>query len=213
MGYEVVSDEELLLLIRSGRAGAQEALFHRYYQKRAYHCRRAAPEVYGLVDEWDLNSDYFQVFFKCESCFKFGKSLFKNYFESALRHEIFHAVRLKSRRDRSCFSLDESLSSGEGDLTFHDVIPAYEGEDPRIYLNYVEEAFQLNKAPQAITKDVLAVAICRGENMTYPEIADRLHISVKMCKDRYAKYVKAIKKIVDGGRVEGFCKPPKPKRR
>jgi len=210
MSFDGIADEELLLLIRSGRSGAQETLFQRYFEARGFHCRRAAPEISRRVFDWDLNTNYFQIFLKCQNSFQFGKALFKNYFETALRHELYRSLQQHQRDRFNCLSLDDPLASGDGDLTFHDVVSSYEGEDPRLYLNYIEEAYRLKKAPKEITEDILRVALLRGENLTYPEIARRLGLSVKMCKDRYAKYTKVIERIINHGRVDGLYASKKP---
>lgn len=204
MNFEKLSDEELLILIREGVPGAQEALFKRYFDQQVYHCRRAAPGIYKRIREWDLNYDYFQVFLKCQNDYRFGRSLFKNYFEAALRHEIYHAYTILVKEGFGPISLDDPLSSYSDDLTLHDVVSSYSEDDPRIYLDYLEEAYKLKKAPKEITSDILDVAIMRGENMTYPEIARRLHISTKMCKDRYNRYCKAVRHIIERGRPDGF---------
>jgi|GEM_PF-1338782 len=208
MAMKDIPDEELLLLIRMGKPGAQETLFKRYFDLRSYHVHRAVPSIGSHYDQWEMNSDYFQVFWHCENTFEFGQSLFKNYFETALRHEIHHEIAKKNEIDYNCMSLDDPLGGSE-DLTFHDVCTSGGGEDPRLYLNYLEEAYRLKKAPDALTEDILDVAVLRGEELTFPEIAKRLQISIKMAKDRYSKYEKIVERIVNHGNLDGFYKKAK----
>jgi DNA-directed RNA polymerase specialized sigma24 family protein len=209
MPFRDLTDEELLLQVHLSLPGAQNELYERYFRDREYHCRRAAPSIYRDRSGWDMNFSYFTVFLECQNSFRFGEALFRNYFETALRHELFRLYNENQKNAFNCVSLDDPLSEDNDDLTFHDVVSGGEGDDPCHYIDYVEEAYKLKKAPEEITPEVLAVAVLRCEGLTFQEIAERLRISAKMAKDRYAKYEKIVKRILEHGSVDGFYRRKK----
>jgi hypothetical protein len=183
--------------------GAREKLVKRYFDQRYYHARRSAPGVYKNFDNWESNQSFFTVYFACEQSYRFGEARFRKYLETSLSHALYR----KNTSDlplSSIVYLDETINGEKSEMTFHDVVSSSSGDDPRIYLNYLEEVYLLEKAPKQIDGMVLAVARLKVEGHSLNECAALLHISPKQAKTRYAKYVAYIRKTLakgDKGRV------------
>ena len=192
--FDDLGDEELLLLSRFGHEGCRELLTKRYYATRDFHARRAAPGAYSSYSSFDLGTEFFSTFLNALSSFRFGQGLFKNYLEKALTHDMYRNIS-KAVADRSnVFHLDEPLKNDDqSELTFNDVIPASNYDDPRVYLNYAEEAMALGDAPEELDKKVLLIASLRFEGKTIKEIMRLTNMTLKMVKSRYKVFSDFIK--------------------
>jgi hypothetical protein len=194
---EKLLDEELILLWRMNVSCAKEILTKRYYDARDLHARRAAPGFYNQISAWDLNQRYFVTFLNCLENYTFGNARFQKYLETALGHDIARFVKNKQECDFSLLSLDGFVHEDESELTLHDVIPAGQSSDPRLFVDYFDEAMALGRAPKLIDKEVLRVASMRIDGYTFAEISSTLKITPKKARVRYEKYEKEVKKILE----------------
>lgn len=199
-----VRDEELLIWIRLGRSEAQEVLFQRYFAAHAFHVERSAPGITKLLGTWEINNVFFETFLHSIETFGFGRSCFRNYFEKCLRHDLFRALNDRDLVARDeCVSLDGPLN-GTDEMTLHDVLPSQSAEDPKSWIDYLEEAYRLRSAPKRLTEPVLAVARLRCQDWTFREIAARLGISERAAKGRYLTYKGLVERIIHHGDVKRF---------
>ncbi len=190
MDSDALKDEELLLLSRLGVAGALETLTSRYYAKREYHAKRAAPASYFYLNAFDLGSEFFNSFLHAVNSFRFGNSRFRRYFESALGHDIARKVGEVFEESKNIYLSDCALKSDGEDtnVTFCDVIPSSGYDDPRIFLNYADEAIALGKAPKELNRSVLLVASLRLKGKSYAEIMELTGLSYKVVKTRFKAF-------------------------
>jgi hypothetical protein len=199
--FERLLDEELILLWRMNVPCAKEILTKRYYEARDLHARRASPGLYYQISSWDLNQRYFVTFLSCLENYTFGNARFQKYLETALGHDIAHYVKNRQECDFSLLSLDGFVHEDESELTLHDVVPAGQSSDPRLFIDYFDEAMALGRAPRLIDKEVLRVASLRIEGCTFAEISARLKITPKKARVRYEKYEKEVRKIIARGKL------------
>ena len=199
------SDEELVLLMRLGHHDARASLAARYYEKRLYHARRAAPSGYSLLEDYEIASLFFVTYLNSESNFRFSNATYRKYLETSLSHDIYKKISEKfspkNKAIASPYSLDEPLRGYDHDVTFHDVIGTDEAstDDPRLFYNYAEECFNLGKLPKSIDASTLAVVRLTIEGKKQSEIAKQLGISVKMVKLRMVRYRKLVDKTLNHG--------------
>jgi len=202
--FDSCSDEELVLLMRVGLENARETLAGRYYKNRFLHCRRAMPGNGNLSYSMEFSQTFFATYLACENNYRLGTAKFRKYFETALRHDMCVANGFSQVGGKTVYSLDEAISDDENsELSFSDCMPCSQYEDPRIFLNFAEEAFALKETPAFIDKKALAVASLRIDGCTYQEIADLLKISLKQAKTRYAKFRDFIVEAVKKGMLPG----------
>lgn len=194
--YNLASDEELLLLSRSGDEKAQNQLDLRYCKNHKRFVYLVAPDLIRFHSICDLSAIAFQCYIRCISRYEFGSSYFRNYYETCLRND-FARVRKDVYEERSgvVVSLDETRSIDE--LTYHDVIPSsciY--DNPQKYIDYFEEIYSLNLAPSCIDSEVLFVARMHLNGVSFKEIGDLLHISSRRAYYRYRVYEEEVKKLL-----------------
>jgi len=197
--HEKLSDEELLLLIRHGDELARSVLAVRYYSKRQYHGRRAAPSQYHLLDPIDFGALFFHCYLDCENSFRFGSARFQNYFELLLSHQISkECQKLFSGREilRLSASLDSPLRPDEERTTLHDVVADNQApNDPKIFLNYFETLERIKKLPKGLSPRVLGLVSLHLDGYTYTEAASKMGIPYRSAKTMLSKYRKFVREL------------------
>lgn len=201
--YQLASDEDLLLLSRSGDALAQNELDVRYCKNHEYIIRNLASDLLRFRSICDLSAVAFQCYLRCLGCYEFGAASFHTFYQLCLGHELSR-VRKDVYEERRCvFSIDEDTRSAE-ELTYHDVIPSSSIYDnPTKYVDYFEEIYALNLAPSSINPETLVVARLRLNGMEFKEIAHKLRISIRKVYYRYSVFEEEVKKLVE---KEGYAK-------
>ncbi len=197
MNYENCSDESLLLMSRSQNADAYYTLTKRYFDKRKLICNQASSALARMFDAWDLNHAFYQAFNASVKSYSLGDGgSFHSYLVAALKNGMIReAEKLHLFRNVKTVSLDYEVSEG---ATLHDVIPASGEEDPRMFVNYLEEAKKFCSAKEEIEDEVLQVARLKIDGCKYTEIAEILSITPKKASRDYEKYEDLVKGIVFG---------------
>lgn len=151
-----------------------------------------------MFDKWDLNHAFFVAFQNVMKSFRLGHGYFRKYFIQTLRYTMIHeAETLKLFKETpTIINLDETGYSDHGE-TLHDVI-GEDGDNPRMYIDYFEEATKVGKAIKGIDQETLSVARLRIKSLTFQEIADMLGFSVSKCRRLYANYEQSISDIIFG---------------
>lgn len=195
MNYELCSDENLLLMARSQNADAFYALTKRYFDKRQSLCHKASSALSKMFDAWDLNHVFYISFNSAVKCFTLGEGSFHSYLIKCLKNCLIReAEKLHLFKHVPTISLDYQTSSGY----LHDVIPASGEEDPRMYVNYLDEARRYGSLKEEITDEVLQVARLKIDGCKFKEIGEILSITPKKASRYYQQYEKAVNNIVFG---------------
>lgn len=195
MNYQLCSDENLLLMARSQNVDAFYALTKRYFDQRKTLCYKASSALSKMFDAWDLNHVFYISFNSCVKCFSLGEGNFHSYLIKCLKNSLIReAEKLHLFRNVPTISLDFQTASG----TLHDVVPDSGEEDPRMYVNYLEEARRYGKLKEEITDEVLQVARLKIDGCKYKEIGEILSITPKKASKYYKEYEKAVNSIVFG---------------
>lgn len=192
MLFNRCNDENLLLMARSQNPDAFYALTKRYFDMRHTLYQQASAPLAKMFDAWDLNHAFFTAFNSSIRSFELGQGSFHAYMVKALRNAMIRdAEKLHLFKGPKTISLDEENEHG----TLHDVVPA-KGEDPRMYVNYLEEARAYGKAKGTLSEEVLQVARLRLDGCKFKEIAEILSISPRRASRDFKLYEEAVSKIV-----------------
>lgn len=194
-----LGDEALILLAREGKAEARNLITERYFKARKKLAKRASYSMVIILSDWDLNYAFFTAFENCFETYRFKKIRFETYFLQALRHEMRKEAEKQHLFNREApLSLDNEVPGSDGEFTFHDVLPSA-CEDPRLYVNYLEEAHSLGKITSDLDTRVLRVARLRINGLSYREIADATSLSPKQAKTLFTKYEKYVEEKIKIG--------------
>lgn len=195
-----LSDEELLLLSRMGNLATRDALAKRYYDNRYFHACRALPGAKYAYDVYEFNQEFFTTFYNATESFRFGSARFKRYLETALGHDMARCAK----KNPAMISLDAPIPHLKDEtITFEEVMTATSMSDPKVYLNYAEEALALKQAPDYIDKKVLLIASLKIEGKTFAEISRLTKMTLKQVKLRFGKFAKFLKDAIEKGEVSG----------
>ncbi len=198
MNFETSSDESLLLMARSQNAEAYCALTKRYFDKKRLLCSQASAALSSKFDQWDLNHAFYLAFNASIKSYSLGEGSFHSYLVRCLKNALIReAEKLHLFKNVPTVSLD-FVSSESSESTLHDVIQDTGEEDPRMYVNYLEEVQRFAKCKEGIDDEVLQVARLKIDGCKYTEIAKILSISPKRASRDYEKYEELVKEIVFG---------------
>ena len=189
MDYRALNDSELVLLARCGVVKALillEKKYHPYIINWVRHFLRK-PEYYKLSYE-DLRQQALQCFYRSLTRFRDEEGFFYMYLLTSVRNEVYSEVRqtLANNEHRRCLSLDQEISTPEGD-TF----AAFAESDeilakPQRLLQLQEGInFMLNHPQLSAIEKTIVEMIVGG--YSYKEIADKLGITPKDVDNRYQK--------------------------
>lgn len=194
--YQNASDEELILLARSGDQTAQAQLDYRYFHNQSRLCRYAASDLIRFSSSLDISALAYRTYLNCLYFYSFGSCKFKSYYDLCLRHAFSRVREQVYEEKRLVFSLDE-CTKATPDVTYHDVIPTGTiNDNPCKYVDYFEEIYLLRLAPKVITPELLLVARERLEGASFKEIASKLNISLKCAYYRYSLYEGEVRKLL-----------------
>ena len=195
--HEKLKDEELLLLSRLGDEVARSTLTIRYYARRFSHGRRSSASLLNMLDAQEFSSVYFKTYLMAEDTFRFGITLFKNYFEKLLKNEMNKAVDNKCSNSKpilGAYSLDSSFS--DTDLCLHDVIQSDdESADPKVFFEFTETLERLQKLPEHLHPRTVEVMRYRINGYSIDEIIKITKLkrsSIKLMIKRYQDWCKTI---------------------
>ncbi len=198
MNFESTSDESLLLMARSQNADAYCTLTKRYFDKKKLLCNQASAALSCMFDQWDLNHAFYLAFNSTIKSYSLGEGSFHSYFVRCLKNALIReAEKLHLFKNVPTVSLD-FVSSDSNESTLHDVIQDTGEEDPRMYVNYLEEAQKFSRLKEKIDDEVLQVARLKIDGCKFTEIAKILSISPKRASRDYEKYEELVKSIVFG---------------
>jgi len=189
--FSTVSDEELLLLSRSGNLAAENALAERYFAMRFRFCRIASPSLTALLDDWTLNEAHFRAFLSATMNYEFQKARFCTFYIHVLAHELQDSYEAKRRQfPNSVVSLDANLDVHDGDLVLCDIVPTPDqAEDPKAFLLYSEALLNTDsKLPRGIDGSVIRAARLASEGYSREEIAIACKMRVNQVKYSLGKY-------------------------
>lgn len=188
-------DEELLLAWIQGSSVAQGLLTDRYFKLRFAMSEMVFPGISHTLDSWDLNHAFFLSFENALKNYEFGKCRFESFFLKIYGHELQRESMKKNLNNNRFFYSLESEIDKDGDLCFHDVIKS-PNEDPRLYIDYIEQAERIGKLPKELDRDALKVMKLKEEGFTFNEIADALNYSLKKVRRLYEVFKKYVKKHI-----------------
>lgn len=177
-----LSDEDLVSEHRRGNPAAFPILMNRYVDKRHAILRRAAPEVYSFLKNWEPNIVFFDGFSAALASFDFHHR-FSTLVYACVRTAAFHAYRdiAKSGAALPPLSLDEVRGEEGNEWTLHDVCanPSYASDPVRVaaschFLSDIA-ALPTNKY------DVLTypVALCLIDGMRPADIVRAMNVTRK----------------------------------
>lgn len=191
-------DEELLLMARFGHEKAREELISRYMKRRRSHARTAYPSSTYLLDDWDINHAFFSAMLSAMSGYSFqsGEKFF-SYYMKVYGNSLLKEIKDKSRYRNGVqiVSLDEGITTHDEDSFLSDVIPLA-NEDPRLYVDYLEEAGRIGLIEEQLDPKVLEVGRLRLSGCTFNEIMEKLSITRKKARILYDKFQDYIEKNV-----------------
>lgn len=194
--YQNASDEELILLSRSGNQTAQAQLDFRYFHSQSRLCHYAASDLIRFSSSLDIPALAYRTYLNCLYFYSFGSCKFKSYYDLCLRHAFSRVREQVYEEKRIVFSLDD-CTKATPDVTYHDVIPTGTiNDNPCKYVDYFEEIYLLRLAPKVITPELLLVARERFNGTSFKEIANKLNISLKCAYYRYSLYEGEVRKLL-----------------
>ncbi len=196
---ESLSDEDLIVMWRVGQAEGCVVLTERYCHRQEELLRRASYALSRILASQDPDLLFATAFENCLHAYQPGKGPFLPYFLNSLRHDMSKAAAKEHLLDgQSVLSLDNKVPGLEGELTFHDALAA-NGEDPRDYVNLLEEARRLGKIKDDLAPEVLDVARLRNDGCSFRAVAEAKGINIKKARKLYARYEKYVKTKVKIG--------------
>jgi hypothetical protein len=206
---ENLSDESLFSLWLSGNVEARNELSERYFHYRLAHCHKVAPLLAGRFDSGDLNYVTFVAFQSAVDHFSLSLGTFLNYYLSVLSHEILKkAKELSLIGEEKVLSFDAPVAGHEDEMSLHDVVSLGEVDNPKIYLNYMEEAQGLGCLPEKIDRRVLAVARLHQEGHSFTSIAGLMHESHKQVRSKYTLYKNFVEHGIKIGTFNNLLNKP-----
>jgi hypothetical protein len=206
---EKLSDESLFSLWLSGNAEARNELSERYFHFRLAHCHKVAPLLASRLDSGDLNYVSFVAFQSAVDHYSLSLGSFLNYYLSVLGHEVIKkAKELSLIGSEKILSLDAPISGHDEEISLHDVVSLGEVDNPKIYLNYMEEASGLGCLPKSIDRRVLSVARLHQEGHSFVSIAGLMHETHKQVRSKYSLYKNFIEHGIKIGTFQGLENKP-----
>ena len=177
-----LTDEQLVSEHRHGNPGAFPILMNRYIDKRHAILRRAAPEVFAFLKNWEPNIVFFDGFSAALASFDFHHR-FSTLLYACVRTAAFHAYRDLSKSGAALppLSLDEVRGEDGNEWTLHDVCadPSYANDPVRVATSY---HFLSDIAALPTNKyDVLTypVALCLIDGMRAADIVRAMNVTRK----------------------------------
>jgi hypothetical protein len=201
--YCDLPDEALLGLYRFGDDDARNVLVERYAKKSGNYARLVSPGIVSNLDEGEINHASFIAYLSAENGYHEGSGTFRNYYLAILSHELSKVFKESPLFESWRFvSLDSNVPGTEGESTFHDVIASGEENDPRCFLDYMEEALTLGKLPSILDQTTLKVARLHIDGETFEGISHLVNLSPKQARTRFLQYDSFIKDGIKFGSFE-----------
>ncbi len=192
-----LSDEELLLLTRTGDNNAYTLLIRRFLgPSRKGDINRASPGILRKYSLWEISSVSLSTFWACMDGYRFGTVRFHTYYITSLRFNLNRFVQNKERERRRVASLDATFNS-DNDFCLHDVL-SIEGtmDDPKNFINYYETLNAIKKLPNSIPKETLDIAKMKANGLTFVEIAEAMKMTYRQVYSRYQQFLERAKKLI-----------------
>lgn len=170
---ENLSDEELIVHLRSGEEAARATLVERYFRQNELRLRSSVLPPTPFLAEWQRKEVYFKTLCHASDTYRFGnKSTFSTYFTALLKREIAEENRKESHRvEAIALSLDhDPTRQFDESLLLSEAVPAYGGKDPVVLEAYHSSlADSLRKPPAGYSKKVVDVVRLLIEGFSLPE--------------------------------------------
>jgi RNA polymerase sporulation-specific sigma factor len=180
--YETLADEELLLRLRGGDAGAEDALYARYKQ-----IVRSKARMYFLIgaDREDIIQEGMIGLYKAVMDYQFDKQAsFRSFAELCITRQIITAIKAATRKKHmplnTYISFNRSVYEGENERPLIDVLTSTRITDPEEVLigreNYAAVADSIEHSLSKLERNALGYYLF---GYSYQQIADALRISTK----------------------------------
>jgi RNA polymerase sigma factor (sigma-70 family) len=194
--FSVATDEELLNAYRHHDQRGKDELDRRYCTDRKIW-RRIMPDLAAYYSQPDINLACFVTYIDCVEHFRFGRGAFSGYYRMALSRKLMKMRAGLWSKGFQPLSLNAPVSKdvGEGGLTFSDIQPADESEDPKSFVEALESnegSWSYIKGLPEIEREILALRI---QGTTYKEIARRLSITPKAVLYHLRKIERRVEQI------------------
>jgi RNA polymerase sporulation-specific sigma factor len=182
LNYETLADEQLLLRLREGDAGAEDALYARYKQ-----IVRSKARTYFLIgaDREDIIQEGMIGLYKAVMDYQFDKqSSFRSFAELCITRQIITAIKAATRKKHmplnTYISFNRSVYEGENERPLIDVLTSTRITDPEEVLigreNYAAVADSIEHSLSKLERNALGYYLF---GYSYQQIADALGISTK----------------------------------
>jgi len=205
VSFKEMTDEELIIISRSGNGKALEYLINKYK-----NFVRANARTYFLVgaDREDIIQEGMIGLYKAIRDYKGDKlSSFRNFAEMCIRRQIITAIKTATRQKHiplnSYVSLNKPIFDEESDRTLMDVIGEEGGvSDPEeMIINREEFAGMEVKMSEILSNLEWKVLSLYLEGRSYQEISEELHRQVKSIDNALQRVKRKLEKYMEGGKL------------
>ncbi|PZP52447.1 MAG: RNA polymerase subunit sigma-70 [Pseudopedobacter saltans] len=183
--YDSYSDTQLLSFMKNDNADAFKAIYERYWERMAYY-------IVSVIKNESEAQDIIQEIFI---------SVWKRRDVIEVKGELL-AYLLKSARNLSLRYIEKNLTK----LDFYQSLNEHLKNYPFAHfseLELKELESQINRAIQKLPKKMQEIfKLSRFENLSYKEIAERLHIADTTVKKQISNAIKIIKQEVDNNQSD-----------
>lgn len=172
--FEGYSDEELLVMIQQDNSAAFEVLYERYWKKLYY---QAARKTDSLPDAQEIVQNIFTSLWLRRRQLQI-ESHVSSYLAVAVKYKVFKYLAQKYKRE----AFHQHSEWIDFDNSTEDWL---QFEELRVRLDQL-----VSKLPE---KCQLIFKLSREQGLTYKQIADELHISVKTVETQLSRALKKIR--------------------
>lgn len=186
-----LTDEQLVALIRNRDVEANNILAERYYGEHQILLHLAGSPFLKALGESESNHAFFVAYLSAVDKFRPGRGgSFRTYFVKILSHQILKSLNEETKNPLgNALSLDAPLNDeNEDSACFSDCCHGDLTSDPKIFLDYMEEAEQLGALPKYLDRRTLLIARLRIEGHSFEEIARNLHSTIRVVRGQFLRY-------------------------
>lgn len=204
-----LTDEQLVALIHNRDVEANNILAERYYGEHRVLLHLAGSAFLKTLGESESNHAFFVAYLAAVEKFRPGKGgSFRTYFVKILSHQILKSLHEETKNPLgNALSLDAPLNDeNEDSPCFSDSCRGEAMNDPKIFLDYMEEAEQLGALPKYLDRKTLWIARLRIEGHSFEEIARNLHSTIRVVRGQFLRYQEFVHEGIKVGSFEEAIK-------
>lgn len=199
-GFEVLQDEEIIVIARGGSDVAQEYLINKYKS-----FVRAKARSYFLIgaDREDIIQEGMIGLYKAIRDFRSDKlASFKAFAELCITRQIITAIKTATRQKHiplnSYVSLNRPIYDEDSDRTLLDIVPGNQVLDPEeVVINTEEIGFMEDKITEILSDLEWQVLNSYLDGKSYQEIASDLDRHVKSVDNALQRVKRKLERYLD----------------